>query len=151
MEIRLAHADEVDRLRDLVRRAYQGYIPRIGRRPAPVDHDYWSRVDRGQVSVATLGEETVGLIVIVTGTDHLLIENVAVEPTHQRRGIGRALLAYAEQRAALSGLSEVRLYTNAAMVENVVFYPRLGYREIDRRREHGFDRVFFTKPTPGPS
>jgi hypothetical protein len=39
----------------------------------------------------------------------------------------------------------VRLYTNAAMEENLVLYPRLGYREVGRRRDGGFDRVFFTK------
>jgi hypothetical protein len=40
------------------------------------------------------------------------------------------------------------LYTNAAMSENLALYPRLGYREVDRRRDAGFDRVFFAKPTP---
>jgi hypothetical protein len=31
------------------------------------------------------------------------------------------------------------------MTENLAFYPALGYTEVDRRREHGFERVFFEK------
>jgi predicted GNAT family acetyltransferase len=46
-----------------------------------------------------------------------LIDNVAVEPTHRGQGIGRALLQHAEQIATTAGLPELRLYTNAAMVE----------------------------------
>lgn len=35
--------------------------------------------------------------------------------------------------------------TNAAMTENLVFYPRLGYVEVDRGVDDGYDRVYFTK------
>jgi GNAT superfamily N-acetyltransferase len=73
---------------------------------------------------------------------------VAVEPGHQGHGVGRALLRHAEQIAARANLNELRLYTNAAMVENVAMYPRLGYHLAERRRDNGFDRVFFTKLTP---
>ena len=31
------------------------------------------------------------------------------------------------------------------MTENLELYPRLGYREIDRRLDQGFQRVFFSK------
>jgi ribosomal protein S18 acetylase RimI-like enzyme len=148
VEIRPAQAVEVDALRAIVQRAYEGYVTRIGQRPAPMDDDYASRVGKGQVSVAALNGEPVGLIVAVVADDHLLIDNVAVEPAHQGQGVGRALLAHAEQIAARRGLSELRLYTNAAMLENLALYPRLGYREVERRRDEGFDRVFFTKPTP---
>ena len=36
------------------------------------------------------------------------------------------------------------------MTENLELYPRLGYREVDRREEDGFSRVFFRKRL-GPS
>jgi hypothetical protein len=49
--------------------------------------------------------------------------------------VGRALLARAEERAAELGLGELPLYTNVAMVENLSFYLRLGYVEVDRRVE----------------
>lgn len=148
MEMRGARLDEVDALRGIVQRAYEPYVPRIGRRPAPMDDDYAARVRSGQVTVAVVRGGPAGLIVTEPQADHLLIDNVAVEPAYQGRGIGRALLAHAERIAARSGLRELRLYTNAAMTENLALYPRLGYRETGRRRDEGFDRVFFTKPTP---
>jgi ribosomal protein S18 acetylase RimI-like enzyme len=77
--------------------------------------------------------------------DHLLVENVAVEPGAQRTGLGRRLMARAEDEASALGLFELRLYTNEKMAENVAWYPRLGYRETERRTESGFARVFFAK------
>ncbi len=32
------------------------------------------------------------------------------------------------------------------MTENIAFYRGLGFHEIERRRERGFARVFFTRP-----
>jgi GNAT superfamily N-acetyltransferase len=148
VEIRLARLDEVEMLRAIVQRAYEGYVDRIGRRPAPMDDDYLARVSNQQVYVAILDEQPVALIVVVRESDHLLIDNVAVEPRRQGSGVGRALLQHAEQIAAHARLIELRLYTNAMMTENLEMYPRLGYLEVERRHESGFDRVFFTKPTP---
>jgi ribosomal protein S18 acetylase RimI-like enzyme len=148
MEIRPARLDEIDVLHGIVQRAYEMYVSRIGRRPAPMDDDYTALVKSGHVNVAVVCDEPVGLIVEVPQADHLIVENVAVDPAQQGRGIGRALLAHADRAAAQSGLGELRLYTNAAMTENLALYPRLGYRETHRRHEGGFDRVFFSKPTP---
>jgi ribosomal protein S18 acetylase RimI-like enzyme len=54
-------------------------------------------------------------------------------------------MAHAEEEARAMGLPELRLYTNEKMVENLGWYPRLGYTETERRAEAGFARVFFTK------
>ena len=43
-------------------------------------------------------------------------------------------------------MSELRLYTHELMVENIALYQRLGYREVERRQEDGFRRVFMRKP-----
>lgn len=150
MEIRTARITEAGLLRRIVQRAYRGYVARIGRRPAPMDDDYDLRVRSGQVSVAVVGGDVAGLIVTAARPDHLLVENVAVDPAHQGRGVGRALLEHAEHLAARDGLPELRLYTNAAMTENLALYPRLGYTEIGRQRSDGFDRVFFVKPLAAP-
>ena len=75
----------------------------------------------------------------------MFIENVAVHPAHQHRGFGRRLLLFAERQAVSNGLSEMRLYTNEVMTENIRYYRRLGYQEIDRRTENGFRRVFMRK------
>jgi hypothetical protein len=57
--------------------------------------------------------------------------------------------AFAQDEARRRGRPELQLYTNAAMAGNLVFYPRLGFTEVDRRSEHGFERVFFVKRLAG--
>ena len=111
-----------------------------------MEDDYSEKVAQGHVSVAVDAQnEVLGLIVLIEEPDHLLVENVAVAPGHQGQGIGRALLAFAETVAAEANLSTLRLYTNAAMTENLALYPRLGYTETARRTGNGFERVFFSK------
>lgn len=149
MHVRRAHAVDVPAVCDIVRHAYGIYVERITRRPAPMDDDYAERVRRGQVFVADDGG-VAGLLVLIGAPDHLLIEAVAVDPARQGEGIGRVLLAYAEAHARERRLPELRLYTNAAMTENLALYPRLGYREDDRRTEDGFQRVFFSKSVDPP-
>lgn len=96
-------------------------------------------------SVLVENSSIVGVIVTIAEPDHLMIENVAVASTAQGRGHGRTLLEHAEQQARALGLPQVRLYTNAAMTENLTLYPRIGYVEVARRSEDGFERVYFTK------
>ncbi len=55
-------------------------------------------------------------------------------------------MQHVEREALEHGLTEIRLYTNALMTENLAWYPRLGYEETGRRMEDGFDRVYFRKP-----
>jgi ribosomal protein S18 acetylase RimI-like enzyme len=149
-QIRPARVSDVPALSEIVERAYGIYVERIGRRPAPMNDDYAKKVRDGHVFVADREGTVAGLLVLVAAQDHLLIENVAVDPERQGTGIGRALLAYAETYAAEHDIPELRLYTNAAMTENLTLYPRLGYREEDRRTENGLKRVYFSKLL-GPS
>jgi ribosomal protein S18 acetylase RimI-like enzyme len=79
----------------------------------------------------------------------LLLENVAVLPTAQGRGIGSRLLALAEDQARGLRLCEIRLYTNEAMTENLAYYTRRGYAETHRAEQDGFRRVFFRKQLAG--
>jgi ribosomal protein S18 acetylase RimI-like enzyme len=90
VQIRPASLEDVAAVDGLVQRAYGHYVERIGRRPGPMDEDYGQQVAQGHVSVAVEKDEIVGLIVLVKEPDHLLVENVAVEPERQSQGIGRA-------------------------------------------------------------
>jgi ribosomal protein S18 acetylase RimI-like enzyme len=128
-----------------VDRAFGHYVERIGMRPVPMDADYDAAVARGDTWVADDGGQIVGLLILVPGDDHVLVENVAVDPGRQGEGIGRALLAFAEQRAAELGVSEMRLYTHVLMTENQALYARLGYVEVERRTVEGRTGVFMSK------
>ena len=108
--------------------------------------DYADLIGRGEVWVADEAGRVVGVLVLRPGATELLLENVAVVPERQGRGIGRVLIAFAERKARDLGLTEISLYTNERMVENIHLYRKLGYVETDRRVEDGFARVFFRKP-----
>jgi len=130
-----------------VHAAYAGYVELIGRRPAPMDADYADLIARGDVYVlrAPLDGGLYGVLVMRPEQGALFIENVAVDPRHQHQGFGRQLMAFAEDQARRLGLPEVRLYTHERMTENIAFYSRLGYDEVERRLDEGFARVFMRK------
>lgn len=86
-----------------------------------------------------------GFVVFYPDGEYMLLENVAVAPEAVGQGIGKALIMYCEVAAKAQGVSAVRLYTNAKMTENLSIYPHLGYAEIGRCHEDGFDRVYFEK------
>jgi ribosomal protein S18 acetylase RimI-like enzyme len=132
-------------IHDLVDRAYRGYVPRIGKRPAPMTDNYRQRILDGEAYVTRIDGCIVGLIVLSPRDDYLHIGNIAVDPDRQREGLGTALLGFAEERARELGLTELRLYTNAAMTENLDYYPKRGFTAVERRHEDGFDRVYFSR------
>jgi ribosomal protein S18 acetylase RimI-like enzyme len=143
--VRRAGPADVPALYLVVHEAYLLYVPRIGRMPAPMTADYSAAVRSSQAWVAEAAGQIVGLIVLIASQGHLLIENIAVLPSAQRRGIGSRLLALAEDEARAQGLGEIRLYTNEGMTENLAYYPRHGYLETHRAEEDGFRRVYFSK------
>lgn len=146
-EIRPAAPSDAPALRAIAEAAYARYVAAIGRRPAPMDADFAAHIDRGEAWVATLEARVVGYAILLNApaADALFLENIAVDPSAQGRGVGRALFDFVETRATSLERAAIELYTNAKMTENLALYPRLGYAEIDRRREDGFDRVFFRK------
>jgi ribosomal protein S18 acetylase RimI-like enzyme len=145
--IRRAEPADVDEVQTIVRAAYELYVERIGKPPGPMLDDYRRLIDQGVVSVL---EEATGsiaaLIVLLPQPDHLSLDNVAVRPDRQGRGLGRRMIAFAEAEARQIGYAELRLYTHAMMTENIALYIRLGFRETGRGHEAGYDRVFMVKP-----
>ncbi len=132
--LRRAVAADAAAVRALVRAAYAKWVPVIGREPKPMGADYAKAVVEHRVDLAWLGDELAAHIETIDGADHLLIENVAVAPDFQGRGLGRFMMAHAERLAAERGYGELRLYTNKMFAENVRLYLALGYR-IDREEE----------------
>jgi len=126
--LRLAAPDDAAAIHDLTRAAYAKWVPLIGREPKPMTADYGKAVRNHRFDLLMAEGRLAALIETIIHADHLLIENVAVEPSCQGRGFGTFLITHAEQLAAASGLHEVRLYTNQRFVENVRFYDSLGYR-----------------------
>jgi len=145
IHLRRADPSDVETIEHIVRAAFDMYVARIGRQPAPMTADYHAAVAGSLVWVLEVDGEPAGIVVNEVHDDHLLLDTVAVAPGVQGHGYGALLLARAEDDARELGLPEVRLYTNEAMTENQTFYPRHGYIETARGRQDGFDRVFYAK------
>ncbi|MCK0177048.1 MULTISPECIES: GNAT family N-acetyltransferase [Mycobacteriaceae] len=149
--VRRATVGDVPAVERLVAAAFDRYVERIGRPPAPMTHDYRALLDTARVWVSEGADGVTGVLVTVPHDDHLLLDTVAVCPRAQGGGVGAVLLARAEDDARELGLPEVRLHTNVAMTENLTFYPRHGYTESGRGRRDGYDRVFYVKRVSGSS
>jgi GNAT superfamily N-acetyltransferase len=143
--IRKATAADLEPVRSMVVAAYEGYIPRVGAKPGPMRADYDALIRAGQVWLAEEDGAPVGLLVLAPQPDHLLLENIAVTPAAQGRGIGTRLMGFVEDEARRLGLAEIRLYTHVTMTENIAYYGRRGYVETHRATDQGFTRVFFRK------
>lgn len=144
--LRRARADDAPAVAAVVDAAYRHYIPLIGRTPLPMladhgaairDDDVWVLEDRGG--------EIVGVIELQARADHLWVENVAILPGWQGRGLGRRLLQHAEEEADRRDVTELRLLTNERYTTNIAMYERYGYRETHREPHLGTDLVHFRK------
>jgi GNAT superfamily N-acetyltransferase len=132
MELRPAAPQEAGMIRDLVRAAYAKWIPILGREPMPMQADYERAVREHRIDILSIDGRTLGVIETMLRSDHLWIENIAVRPDCQGKGVGRQLLAHVERKAAGGGYAEARLLTNAAFGTNIALYKKLGY-VIDRQ------------------
>ena len=134
-------------IRALFDAAYARYLSRMDKPPAPMLRDYGPSVEAGTTWVT--GSPLTAVLTLYPRDDHMYVENIAVDPSAQGRGLGRALMEFAEQEAARHSLDRMALVTNEAMTENQAIYARLGYAETERRTEDGYRRVYMEKPLAG--
>lgn len=144
-ELRFAAAGEAGEVAALVDRAYAGYIERMGRTPGPMLDDYAALIGDGLVRVICRDGRICGVLVLIEKDDHLLLDNVAVDPEAQGLGLGRRLVEAAEAAARRLGYGTVRLYTHETMVENVALYEHLGFSITHRAKDRGYDRIYMAK------
>ncbi|WP_434722431.1 GNAT family N-acetyltransferase [Mesorhizobium sp. RIZ17] len=131
LEFRPAEPADAAAIKAVVREAYAKWVPVIGREPLPMRVDYDKAVREHRFELAIENGRIIGLIETMAHEDHIWIENVAVAPAAQGRGIGRKLLDSAERAALEAGFRELRLLTNSAFEANVSLYKRHGYA-VDR-------------------
>jgi GNAT superfamily N-acetyltransferase len=132
---RPANASDLRAVVDLTRRAYAPYEALLGITPMPMTEDYAPRIADDEVWLLEDGKEPIGLIVLEDHGDRSLLYSVAVAPERQGAGIGRLLLAFAEEIAGKRGQRTLALYTNARMERNIRIYTRCGFWET-RRNPH---------------
>jgi ribosomal protein S18 acetylase RimI-like enzyme len=144
--MRQATVADLDEIHAVIQAAYAKYQTRMEKPPAPVLRDYTGPIEQGEVWVT--GQPISGLISLIPMADSLLIENIAVHPAAQGTGVGTKLMRFAEQQAAQRSLPRLTLYTHEVMTESQAVYAHLGYREVDRRAEDGYRRIYLEKIVP---
>jgi ribosomal protein S18 acetylase RimI-like enzyme len=132
VSLRKATSEDVEAISALTDAAYSKYIPLIGRKPQPMSADYARMVVENAIWLLFAGEQLAGVLVLVFEAEELLIYSVAISPEFQHQGLGRRLMAWAEEQAVLAGYKTLRLYTNERFEDNIRLYKRLGYQETSR-------------------
>lgn len=143
-EIRRANLADATAIENCVEAAYEHYIERIGKPPGPMLDNYADLIRQQTVFVADTGT-IVGVLVLIRTRTGILLDNVAVHPDQQRKGLGRRLLNLAESEARDLGFAKLDLYTHQSMHENIEIYKALGYTETERIWERGYHRVYMQK------
>ncbi|MGY6644231.1 MAG: GNAT family N-acetyltransferase [Salinarimonas sp.] len=143
--IRAAAPADLPAIRAIVETAYSPYIERLGTKPGPMLDDYAAQIAAGRVHVAEDAQGVAGFVVLIADETQFLLDNIAVADRARGRGLGRALMVFAEDAARQAGHGAVTLYTHELMHENRALYARLGYRETGLVQEKGFARVYMEK------
>ena len=79
------------------------------------------------VAVAEINGERAGFAIGEFGDSKLHLSLMAVATTHQRQGIGRALMAWLEQSALTAGISDIHLELRANNQGALFFYQSFGF------------------------
>jgi len=148
--IREAMPEDAVRIGAIARAAYAKYVPRIGRELPPMVADFAAEVAAGRVVVVIGTARAIdGYMIAWPETDAYFIDNIAIDPARQGEGLGRQLMHHAVGEARRRRLPAIRLYTNAAMTENLSIYVHMGFVETHRAVEKGFNRVYLRWTLPG--
>jgi len=124
--LRCATRGDFDAVVALQHAAYAKNRPILGVEPQPLLADYAQVFADYEVWLAeTAGLD--GVLILEPRADDLLIWSVAVAPAAQGRGVGNAMLGFAERRAREIGRSCIRLYTGQKLAFNIAWYQRHGY------------------------
>ena len=93
---------------------------------------------RGEhAALATVDGAAAGCVFYVRTGVEQYAHRLAVLPEHRRAGVGRALMAHIEQRAAAAGCAYVRVGVRLALPANLAFFKRLGYAKIVEDHHRG--------------
>ncbi len=87
-----------------------------------------SRIESGNTYVAEIDGAVVGFVELNLDTREL--EMVYVDPRYARRGVGSAMVSFAEERARAAGVKTLHL---RGSLNAVPFYEAMGYTVTERK------------------
>ena len=148
--IRLAMTTDVPAIKLIARKSFERYVPLIGKLPAPMNAYFSGHVLKGTVFIVQSEKKrgsVLGYAIVLHRDGEWLLDNIAVSPEAQGRGVGSALIAACKTFLQKRGVQRYHLHTDEAMEQNLTWNPEIGFVEMARRLEVGFSRIYFTKET----
>jgi RimJ/RimL family protein N-acetyltransferase/GNAT superfamily N-acetyltransferase len=145
--LRRANAGDLDAVVAFQRAAYANNRVLLGVEPQPLQADYTKILAAYETWLYESADGLDGVLILEPRREDLLIWSIATAPRLHGRGLGRRLLAAAEERARAFGFAAMRLYTGEKLTHNIAWYERHGYaRErveqlADRRAVHMVKRL----------
>ncbi|MBG6060065.1 GNAT superfamily N-acetyltransferase [Cryobacterium sp. MP_M3] len=132
--IREAEPRDLIRLEDIENKADSLFLERFqpeSWRLAPPAQERLIVAGYVLVVAEVLGGEAVGFVHVVLTNEVAHLEQLAVLPSHGRRGYGRTLVEAAKQEALRRRFSEITLRTFAEIPWNAPFYTDCGFVETE--------------------
>jgi ribosomal protein S18 acetylase RimI-like enzyme len=134
--VREARPEDLPTVHSVTQTAYAPLINAIGTNVhvyAETPEQIGERLADGwTILLAEISGQVVGAIRITEREGELYIGRLAVIPEAQHCGIGRALMAAAEERGHAWGLPSTRLGAYEDVAASRPYYERLGYQIIER-------------------
>jgi len=166
--IREARVEDAPRILDVINTTNKAFYEEIVppdryREPFLALEDVQAESRRMTFYVSVQNGRIVGVVGLGTAGGVGIVGRLYVLPGSQRKGIGAALLAHAEDEARRRGLREIVVWTDPKATWAVSFYRRRGYREIEpgiafgdphidaRARQHPDTLVVLRKSLSPPS
>ncbi len=140
--IRRARVDDASELTQVMKRAYTPYIKQLdGIKLPPLEVDYSEEIKNYPVWVVEHKQQVIAGLIMFFNNEHAYLSNIGIDPAHQGKGIGYKLIDFAEGIAKEKGYAILELATHIKLLENIAYYNKLGYKEVERDE----NKVYFMK------
>jgi N-acetylglutamate synthase-like GNAT family acetyltransferase len=114
----------------------------MGKEPAPM-RPVIQKED--VVFVCEDNKQVIAFAILVKINDQIILDSIAVDPPHQKKGIGNNFIKFIEEYLMEQKVNKYQLYTNEMMFENIDWYQKIGFKIFKKVTEKGFNRIYFEK------
>ena len=141
MELRQAAEQDIPTLLTVLHAAFEEYRGQLDP-PSGVHQETGEtlrqKMQAGNAVLARVNNQVVGCVFFELEDDHLYLGRLSVLPQYRQQGVGRALIAYVEDRARVLNIARVQLGVRLALAALREYYERLGYQPIRYAAHEGF-------------
>jgi GNAT superfamily N-acetyltransferase len=120
----------------LVHEAFGRLSPPSGALRETID-DVAARFKAGPILIAEEGGELIGSVFCAVKGDGLYLTRMAVRPSRQGQGVGRALLAAAEAEARRQGVPRLTLRVRTNLPGNRAYFEHAGFAVTGQGQDPG--------------